>query len=223
MKILLLTKTSDACKEIQTFVKERIPKEVDLKIFEGEFGDKFPEELKDWFGDYVISFLCPWIVPEWLLNKTKLAINFHPAPPKYPGIGCYNFAIYNKDKEYGVTCHYMISRVDSGKIVKVLRFPMYEDDTVLKLKERTIDYLVKLFHEIFACIIENKRLPESNETWERKPYTRKELQKLCKITDEMNEEEVKLRIRATYFLGARDLPYKEVNGEKVFLKNDESI
>ena len=36
------------------------------------------------------------------LKKAKNAINFHPAPPKYPGSGCYNFAIYNKDKKIGM-------------------------------------------------------------------------------------------------------------------------
>ena len=53
-----------------------------------------------------------------------LPINFHPGSPEYPGTGCTNFAIYNKEKEYGVTCHYMKTSVDSEILSQVKRFPI---------------------------------------------------------------------------------------------------
>ncbi|MBC8500898.1 MAG: hypothetical protein ISS25_02490 [Nanoarchaeota archaeon] len=221
MKILLLTKTSDICREMQDYVKTNLSEKDELLIFEGEFGDTFPKI--EWKGDYILSFLSSWILPEELLQKAKISLNFHPAPPKYPGIGCYNFAIYNKDREYGVTCHHMISRVDSGKIVKVLTFPMYEDDNVAKLKDRTMDYLVKLFQEVFELILKRRNLPKSNEQWVRKPYTRKEFQELCRITPDMDDEEIKLRVRATFFPGVRDLPYIEISGSKIILEEYETI
>ncbi len=217
MKIILLTKKTEYCKRIQDLVKAKFP---DSLILEGEVGDTLPtiewekliKEVK--IVDCVISFLSPWIIPEIWLNKSKAAINFHPAPPNYPGTGCYNFAIYNKEKEYGATCHYMLPKVDTGKVIKVIRFPMYNEDTVVTLKNRTMENMLKLFCEVFEYIVNNKSLPEPAEQWTRRAYTRKDLQELCKITKEMNEEEVKLRIKATYFPGGKDLPYIELGGNK---------
>ena len=49
-------------------------------------------------------------------------INFHPGPPERRGIGCTNYAIYEKSKNYGVTLHEINEKIDSGNILKVKRF-----------------------------------------------------------------------------------------------------
>src|SRR5574337_1427381 len=95
----------------------------------GKWGDPFPALWSEWEGDVIISYLSPWIVPTWLLKKAKIAaINFHPGPPEYPGIGCTNFAVYNAESEYGVTAHHMAGKVDTGAIIAVQRFPVLKDD-----------------------------------------------------------------------------------------------
>ena len=66
----------------------------DIDIFYGESFDPFPEKVKKNNYDLLISYISPWIVPKAVLDKTKRwNINFHPGPPEYPGIGCFNFAI----------------------------------------------------------------------------------------------------------------------------------
>ena len=46
---------------------------------------------KKHYFDYVLSFLSKKILNKKFLSQTKiLNINFHPGPPDYPGIGCYN-------------------------------------------------------------------------------------------------------------------------------------
>ena len=81
---------------------------------DGRIYDTFVPFKPDW----IISFLSPWKIPAELLRcARKGAINFHPAPPKYPGIGGYNYAIWNEDKEYGVTVHEMAEDIDSGKCI----------------------------------------------------------------------------------------------------------
>ena len=56
-----------------------------------------------------------------------------------------------------------------------------------------------LFYEIINTIINDKELPVSNERWTRKPYTRKEFNELMTITPDMDNEELRKRIRATSF------------------------
>jgi methionyl-tRNA formyltransferase len=213
VKILLLTKTDSCCREIQRIAKDS---KEEVVIIEGERGQPLPN--KKWKGDFIISFLSPWILPKKWLTRARVSINFHPGPPKYPGIGCYNFALYNKEKEYGVVCHHMLSKVDSGKIIKVIRFPINKVNSVYGLKNKTMKYLAKLFHEIWRCIISGAPLAQSQETWLKKPYSRRDLQALCRITKDMDEEEIKLRIKSTYFPGADDLPFIELFAYKFVFK-----
>ncbi|MEW6403826.1 MAG: formyltransferase family protein [Chloroflexota bacterium] len=169
----------------------------DVTAHLGKWGDKLPEDLKSWQGDYVISYLSRWVVPEYLLNHTRIAsFNFHPAPPEYPGIGCNNFALYEDAKEYGVTCHHMAPRVDTGGIIAVKRFPMFPTDNVASLLARTYAYQIVLFYEILSLIAEGKPLPSSEEKWTRKPFTRVEFNRLFEITPDMPKEEIARRVRA---------------------------
>jgi len=166
----------------------------------GQWGDPLPEDIGLWNGEYIISYLSRWILPEYLLKKAKVAaINFHPASPDYPGIGCNNFALYEEAKEYGVTCHHMVSHVDTGEIIAVKRFPVFDTDNVTTLLSRTYDYQLVLFYEIVSLILEHKELTVSEERWTRNPFSRKEFNELWRITPDMTKDEAAKRIRATNF------------------------
>ena len=169
-------------------------------IFIGDRRDKLPQEVLDWEGDIMISFIGSWIIPDDLLQRAAFAaINFHPGSPEYPGTGCTNFAIYNKEKEYGVTCHHMKATVDTGNIIAVKRFPITEEDTVFGVTQQCYRLIEETFYEIMDCILQGKPLPVSAEKWKRKPYTRKELNELCYISPDMPQEEVEKRIKATTY------------------------
>lgn len=185
-----------------------------IEYFFGSIKDAFPKEAFEGNQDILISYISPWLIPKEILEKTKLwNINFHPGPPEYPGIGCFNFSIYNEDKYYGVTAHIMEEKVDSGKIIKVLRFPILKTDTVLSLSIKSYSYLYGMFIEIIDYILLNDKIPECDEIWKRKPFTRKELEKLCELELNMSEDEIKKRIKATYYNGMPG-PYIKINNYK---------
>lgn len=210
MKILFFGKKHDAPCESALKLCQSL---FDTEFYLGLRGIKFPEDLGYSDYDYVISYLSPWIIPAHILNTAKTAaINFHPAPPEYPGIGCINFALYNEAKEYGVTCHHMAPQVDTGGIIAVKRFTVYPNDTVETLLNRSYDYQLALFYDIIASIYHGQPLPVSPETWTKKPTTRKELDQLATITPDLSEEEIAKRIRATSFQNWK--PCIEVNGHK---------
>lgn len=172
----------------------------DVTAHLGGWGDPLPEDIGLWNGEYIISYLSRWVVPEHLLKKAKkAAINFHPASPDYPGIGCNNFALYEEAKEYGVTCHHMAPRVDVGTIIAVERFPVFPTETVATLLSRTYDYQLVLFYKIMSIILKGEKLPVSKETWARRPFTRKEFTELGQITPDMSKEEITKRAIATTF------------------------
>lgn len=166
----------------------------------GRWGDPLPPELESWHGDYVISYLSRWVVPDWLLKRARIAaINFHPASPEYPGIGCNNFALYENASEYGATCHHMAPKVDTGAIIAVKRFPVFPADTVASVLSRTYDHQLVLFYEVAAGMVRGEPLPRSSETWTRPAFTRKQFNQLGLITTDMSPDEVRRRVRATSF------------------------
>lgn len=177
----------------------------------GKWGDPLPPDIRRWQGDYIISYLSRWVVPTDLLGRaSRAAINFHPATPEYPGIGCNNFALYEEAQEYGVTCHHMASRVDTGAIIRVKRFPVYPQDNVESLLLRTYEHQIELFFEIAAILVEGRDLPVSEERWTRPPFTRVQFNELFKITPEMAGDELARRVRATSYRQYQ--PYIELDG-----------
>jgi methionyl-tRNA formyltransferase len=166
----------------------------------GKWKDPLPPAATQWEGDYIISYLSRWVVPDFLLKRArKAAINFHPASPDYPGIGCNNFALYENAPEYGVTCHHMAPKVDTGSIIAVRRFPLTPDDSVQSVLDKTYEIQFQLFQEIAQLMAEGKDLPVSKETWTRPPFTRKQFDDLGRITAEMSPDEIARRVRATWF------------------------
>lgn len=200
MSILFLAKydkpfAKDAAELIELHIE-------DSEIVLGSIDDSFPKHLRAKSFDYVISYISPWIVPQKVLNNTrKAAINFHPGPPEYPGIGCTNFAIYNGEKQFGVTVHNMKAKVDTGDIIHVEWFPIFDNDTVYSLTQRCYAFIYIAFIELFPLILSNSPLPRSKEVWAREPFTRKQLNELCVLKHDMSEDEIKRRIKATTYPG----------------------
>ncbi len=196
--ILFLRKKDNAyAQRAEEFVKKHFTY---ATVFSGSRKDPLPQEVLNWKGDLLISFISSWIYPASLLKQVKMAaINFHPGSPEFPGTGCTNFAVYEGAKEYGVTCHYMNASVDSGKILTVKRFPIRETDTVYAITQQCYRLIEEMFYEIMNGVLKGEPFPHTNETWKRKPFTRKQLDELCTITPDMSEKEIALRIKATTY------------------------
>jgi methionyl-tRNA formyltransferase len=197
-RVLLLAKKDNPFAErAADFIRQNFHQPL---IFHGTRHDKLPEEVLNWEGDLLVSFISSWIIPEKLLQRAAFAaINFHPGSPEYPGIGCTNFAIYNGEREYGVTGHYMKAMVDTGNIIAVKRFPIEEGGTVYNVTQQCYALIEEMFYEVLDCILQGNPLPVSGEKWMRKPYTRKQLDELCHIRPDMTEEEIDRRIKATTY------------------------
>ena len=167
--------------------------------------------------DYIFSYLSTCIVPATVLKSAKVAaINFHPGSPDYPGTGCTNFALYEGAKEYGVTCHHMAEKVDTGQIISFKTFPISPTDTVATLTEKAYDSQLVLFFEVMALILDREPLPKSEKQWQRKSTTRKELDNLGRLTLNMSKEEITRRIRATSYKQWQ--PSIEIHGFEFGLK-----
>jgi methionyl-tRNA formyltransferase len=217
-KILFIGKKNDHFSTIAAeYLKVNIPSTI---IFFSEKGEIIPTSIYNWKGDYIISYLSQWIIPPKILSAAKYGgINLHPGSPEYPGIGCTNFAIYNGENKFGITCHFMLPKVDTGSIIKVYRFPIYPLDNVYTVTQRCYNQIMQCFFELIDMLILGIQPVASDENWKRLPYTRKELNELCKLDDKMDKIEIQKRLRATTF-GDKIWAFYEVNKEKIYYKNN---
>ena len=106
-----------------------------------------------------------WLVPEDILNEyEKRIVNIHPALlPKYGGKGMYGNKVHatvieNREKESGITIHYVNRYYDEGDIIFQTKCRVDPSDTPDSLASR----VHALEYEYFPKIIEDLilKLPE---------------------------------------------------------------
>jgi len=161
------------------------------------------EETPPWRGpvDVLLSYLSPWVVPVRCLADSRLALNFHPGPPEYPGIGCTNYAVYDGVTTYGVTVHHMAKAVDAGPILAVERFPVAAEATVVTVTTQAYTALRSLFVIVVDLIRQGTPFPTCAERWCRPAGTRTQF--LAWLDQELSPDPVERerRRRAMIFPG----------------------
>lgn len=124
--------------------------------------------------DYLFSIVNNIILPiEVLNNARKYSINYHDALlPKYAGVNATSWAIMNGEKEHGITWHIMNNSVDSGDILKQIRFPVDKNETALTLNGKCYEAAIKGFSELVEEITEENLLPIKQDQNNRSYFSR---------------------------------------------------
>ncbi|MGM0667168.1 MAG: phosphoribosylglycinamide formyltransferase [Bacteroidota bacterium] len=112
-------------------------------------------EENDIFLIVLAGFL--WLIPEEILDRFPgRVVNIHPALlPDYGGKGMYGSRVHravieNREKESGITIHYVNSRYDEGDIIFQARCEVRPDDSPESLAER----IHALEHKYYPRIID---------------------------------------------------------------------
>lgn len=115
------------------------------------------EQLASYEPTLIILAGFLWKVPDQIIKAfPNQIINIHPALlPNYGGKGMYGHHVHNavlsaKDKESGISIHYVNEVYDSGNIIVQARCPVDETDTADMLAEK----VHKLEHYFFPRTIE---------------------------------------------------------------------
>ncbi len=175
-QVLFISEPSEAGREAAEFIESKIE---NLTIILWKFGDSQPKGLEKWTGNWIFSFKSDLILSSNVLSNAKLgAINFHPASPDYRGIGGEFWAVKERAKSFGATCHHMVSKIDYGPIILVKRFPLNGKESPLSLKKRADNACMNLFRHIVDKLMKGKTLPNSEERWKSHLHTRSELDNL---------------------------------------------
>ena len=147
--------------------------------------------------DFLFSFLSPVIIPEFVLKKISIAsINIHPALPKWPGVGAASFALFEGDKTYGVTAHEMLAKLDAGRIIRTIEFPILDNDSCETLFNRAMHYALILFYKIIDDIGSSGEVKYTDLKWERDAITRKEFEKWMELSPDDPPDVIMKKIKA---------------------------
>ena len=120
-------------------------------------GNAYVDELKNADIDFIVLAGFLWKLPSLLIKAYPgKIINIHPALlPKYGGKGMYGHFVHEavlaaKEKESGITIHYVDEHYDKGDIIFQAKCPVYENDTPDSLEQR----IRKLEHEYYPKVVE---------------------------------------------------------------------
>jgi len=119
--------------------------------------DKIVNYLLSRGVDLIVLAGFLWLIPENLIQNFRI-VNIHPALlPKYGGKGMYGIHVHqavvdNKDKESGITIHYVNESYDEGTIIfqavcNVLPTDT-ADDVALKVHQLEYRYFPQIIHKV---------------------------------------------------------------------------
>lgn len=171
--------------------------------------------------DILISYRSKKIFKKKELSKARIAaINFHPGPPEFRGIGCANFAIMKNSSFYGYTIHVMSEKIDSGKILFCYKFKINNKINITQLLKFTHNKMDTKLIEVIKMISQNQFVNKflnvnKKIKWSKKIYKKKDLENLYKIKPAfISKKKLQNILRATLYKNFK--PFVEINGSKFF-------
>lgn len=140
-----------------------------------------PDKVDKNPGDIVLNFLSPYIFKNKALEVPNM--NFHPAPPQYPGRGGASRALEDKSHSYGATAHKMVKKVDAGEIYFVHYFCIQKHDTCASIFARAETECLSLLARAIDCILMDD-WPKPLLTQWGESMTRKQFEEWMKTASE---------------------------------------
>jgi phosphoribosylglycinamide formyltransferase 1 len=124
-------------------------------------GDAYIPELKNASINFIVLAGFLWKIPSLIINQYRnKIINIHPALlPKFGGKGMYGNFVHEavlsaKEKQSGITIHFVDEFYDNGKTVFQTTCPVYENDTAESLAKRIHELEYKYFPKVIEEVIE---------------------------------------------------------------------
>jgi phosphoribosylglycinamide formyltransferase-1 len=138
---------------LETFVIER-------KKFASkpEFEARITEHLKQKKIDVVLlAGYMRILSPEFVRIWQGKVLNVHPSLlPKHPGGHAIKDAFEAKDKETGVTIHFVTEEVDAGPVILQRRVPIEANDTLEMLEARIHALEYEIYPEAIELVLSGK-------------------------------------------------------------------
>ena len=125
--------------------------------------------------------------------------NIHLSPlPRYSGFWPEMWAIWNCEKDFGVTMHYVARQVDTGRIIAQYPVRILETETRKTLYEKSVAAAFQMFKDNIDKILSEK-VPGREQDLSKRTYCRRELPNDGVIDLSWEKEKIERFLRATCF------------------------
>ena len=119
------------------------------------------EQLKIKKIDFIVLAGFLWKIPKQIINNySNKIINIHPSLlPLYGGKGMYGRNVHEKvfkakDKETGITIHFVNEIYDDGVIIFQAKCSLNNKETVKKIAKKVHDLELKFYPKIIETILD---------------------------------------------------------------------
>ncbi len=193
-------------------------------------------EIKKIRPDYLLSVLNDKILTNNHMKYVKKnSINFHDGPlPRYAGVFSSSWAVYNREKKYGVCWHKIEKGIDTGDILIEKKFDIKNDFTAFQIDAKSVEVGINLFKKIIKLIKKNS-FKFKKQNFQRRTYnSKKDLKKLYKkfindkhdiilrraftLSDDKKlllERYFKMKINLENILSSQKLDFKKIDKVKI--------
>ena len=150
--------------------------------------------------DIIFCLGSTQILKENIMSLGKLGVlNLHPSLlPKYRGRYSLVHAIFDNQKETGVTAHWLGKEIDSGRIIKQKKFSILKTDTAKDVYDKFTIKAFKLFKIILNEILMSKRI-KSYPMKNKMKYNKKSFPNQGSLNWNWNSKKIYNFIRAMIF------------------------
>ncbi len=161
IKIALVVSNKSTANVLNRAKKANIPS---LVISRADFfeSDTTIKALQAAYIDFIVLAGFLWMIPEKLVQAfPNKMINIHPALlPKYGGKGMYGMHVHmavvaNKEKESGISIHYVNEHYDEGKIISQHPCTLSENDTPETVAAKIHELEQEFFPKAIEYVIGN--------------------------------------------------------------------
>lgn len=127
-----------------------------------QFADEthFTDLLSQYNPDLIVLAGFLWLMPPYLVKAYPgRIINIHPALlPKYGGKGMYGHHVHeavlaSKEKEHGITIHFVNEKYDEGKAVFQAKFEVAPGATLEDIQEKIAALEMQYFPEAIRRVL----------------------------------------------------------------------
>ncbi len=133
----------------------------------------FASEVSQMDVDVLLNVHSLYIIKPEILEAVKVgAFNLHPGPlPDYAGINAPSWAIFNNEKQHGVTLHHMTAGIDEGTIAYQELFDLTEKDTGLSVSTKCVRLGVQMIETLLATLNQDPTaIPKLSQDFSKRRY-----------------------------------------------------
>ncbi len=134
---------------------------------------KFASVLREANIELFLNAHSLYLINHAVLEAASIgSFNLHPSPlPAYAGLNAVSWAIWNEEREHGVTLHWMVPKVDAGDIAYQGRFAITPSETALSLSGKCVREGMQLIAALIDdALVGRAKVPQLKQSLANRSY-----------------------------------------------------